>query len=245
MDEEEEKKPNVWYEHGIRHVVPDKRKLKNLKQNKGLTDEEFDDMYAKKYLSIEKSNEFEKKINEKLQEFEKEYDLTDMKVNDRTSLRALVQAVIALEDYEQLSFQLRTREEGIDADNIYVFDRVNKVMSDLREDINKLQTELKISRKSRKSDADSSFIDYLESVKARAKKFYEAKMHYMYCPKCKTLLGTIWTLYPEEPKNKIRLVCNREIDDNMKCDGEIVIGTKELLENKGHSEPNLVPIRME
>jgi len=245
MDEEEEKKPNVWYEHHVRHVVPDKRKLRNLKQNKGLTDEEFQEMYDKKYLSVEKSNVFEKQINDKLKEFETEYDLTDMKVNDRASLRALVQAVIALEDYEQILFQLRTADEGINADNIYSFEKVSKVSSDLREDINKLQMELKISRRSRKSDADASFIDYLESVKAKAKKFYESKMAYMYCPKCHTLLGTIWTLYPEDKRNKIRLMCNRDIDDGLKCDGEIVIGTKELLDNKGHSDPNLVPIRMD
>ena len=245
MDEEEEKKPNVWYEHHVRHVVPDKRKLRNLKQNKGLTDDEFQEMYDKKYLSVEKSNVFEKQINDKLKEFETEYDLTDMKVNDRASLRALVQAVIALEDYEQILFQLRTADEGINADNIYSFEKVSKVSSDLREDINKLQMELKISRRSRKSDADASFIDYLESVKAKAKKFYESKMSYMYCPKCHTLLGTIWTLYPEDKRNKIRLMCNRDIDDGLKCDGEIVIGTKELLDNKGHSDLNLVPIRMD
>jgi hypothetical protein len=251
MDEEDieeeiidEDKPKVWYEHHVRHVVPNRKKLRNLKQNKDLSDDEFEDMFEKKYLSVEKSNVFEKQINDKLKEFEQEYDLSDMKVNDRASLRALVQAVIALEDYEQLLFQLRTNDEGINADNIYAFDRINKVMSDLREDINKLQAELKISRRSRKSDSDSSFIDYLESVKAKAKQFYEAKMSYMYCPKCKTLLGTIWTLYPEEPKNKIRLVCNREIDDKIFCDGEIVVGTKEMLDNKGSNHPELMPLRM-
>lgn len=244
-EEKEEKKPNVWYEHGIRHVVPSKKRLRNLKQNQGLTDEEFDRVYEDKYLSVEKSKVFEKRIQEKLREFEQEYDLTDMKVNDKTSLRALIQGVIALEDYEQTLFLLRTSEDGINADNVYIFEKMNKVASDLREDISKLQSDLKISRRSRKSDADSSFIDYLESIKAKAKKFYESKMSYIYCPKCKTLLGTLWTLYPEEKKNKIRLVCNREIDDNLKCDGEVVIGTVELLENKGHSETNLVPIRME
>jgi ribonuclease HI len=242
---DDEKKPNVWYEHGIRHVVPTKKRLRNLKQNQGLTDDEFDKMYEDKYLSVEKSKVFEKRIQEKLKEFDAEYDLTDMKVNDKASLRALIQGVIALEDYEQILFQLRTDELGINADNVYIFEKMNKVASDLREDISKLQNDLKISRRSRKSDADASFIDYLEAMKVKAKKFYESKMLYMYCPKCKTLLGTIWTLYPEEKKNKICLVCNREIDDNMKCDGKIIIGTKELLDNKGHSDLNVVPIRME
>jgi len=242
---DEDKKQNVWYEHGVKHVVPNKKKLKNLKQNQGLTDEEFDKVYDDKYLSVDKNTLFEKRIQEKLKEFSDEYDLTDMKVNDKASLRALIQGVIALEDYEQMLYQLRTSPTGVDSDNVYIFEKMSKVSSDLRDDISKLQTDLKISRKSRKSDSDASFIDYLEAVKAKARKFYDAKMSYMYCPKCKTLLGTIWTLYPEEKKNKIRLVCNRDIDDNMKCDGEIVIGTKELLDNKGHSELNIVPLRME
>lgn len=238
-------KLNVWYEHGIRHVVPTKKRLKNLKQNQGLTEDEFDKMYEDKYLSVEKSRVFEKRIQEGLKEFDNEYDLTDMKVNDKASLRALIQGVIALEDYEQILFRLRTDDAGIDADNVYIFEKMNKVASDLREDISKLQNDLKISRRSRKSDADASFIDYLEAMKAKAKKFYEAKMQYIYCPKCKTLLGTIWSLYPEEGKNRIRLVCNREIDDNMRCDGKIDIGTKELMENRGHSDLTIVPIRME
>jgi hypothetical protein len=241
----EPKKPNVWYEHGIRHVVPDKRRLRNLKQNKGLTDDEFDRMYEDKYLSIEKSKVFEKRISDRMAEFENEYDLTDMKVNDKASLRALIQGVLALEDYEQILFKLRTDDEGINADNIYIFEKTSKVASDLREDISKLQTDLKISRRSRKSDADASFIDYLDSLKAKAKKFYESKMLYIYCPKCKTLLGTVWSLYPEDTRNKIRLNCNRDIDDDVKCDGVVIIGTKELLESKGHSDPNLIPLRME
>lgn len=239
----EDKKKDVWYQHGIRHTIPDKRKLRNLKQNQDLTDEEFDKMYDEKYFSIEKSRVFEKRIEQKLQEFSDEYDLTDLKINDRAALRALIQAFIALEDYEQLLFGLRSADESINADNIYIFEKVNKVLSDLREDISNLQDDLKITRKSRKSDQETSLIEYLESLKEKARKFYESKMQYVYCDKCNTLLGTIWTLYPEEKKNKIRLKCNREIDDGIFCDGEITIGTVELLERKGHSNPNIIPER--
>jgi len=235
----------VWYQHGIRHTIPDKRKTRNLKQYRNMSDEEFDEYFEKKYNSVEQSANFEKRITSKLEEFEKEYDLSDLKINDRAALRALVQAFLALEDYEQLLYRLRTEDESVNADNIYVFEKVNKVASDLREDISKLQADLKITRKHRKSDEETSFIDFLESLKARARKFYESKMQYIYCPKCNTLLGTIWTLYPNEKKNKIHLVCNREIDDGVFCDGEITIGTNELLKKNGHSNPTIVPIRME
>jgi len=245
MSEDAPEKERVWYKNHIRHVIPDKRKMRNLKQYQELSDAEFDDMFETKYSNAEKSKEFEDRIIDKLREFEDEYDLSDMKINDRETLRALIQAVIALEDLEQYLFHIRNSDGSINADNIYLFDRVNKVCTDLRSDISKLQTDLKISRKLRKSDAESSFIDYLESVKEKAAKFYESKMMYIFCPRCKTLLGTFWCLYPNEPKNKIRLVCKRELDDGVMCDGDIVIGTKDLLEQKGYSDINLVPIRME
>lgn len=249
IDEIEEEKPKkekerVWYRHHIRHVIPDKRKLRNLKQYQDMSDDEFESAFESKYSGAISSEDFEEQIKNKMDEFSKEYDLSDMKINDRETLRALIQAVIALEDLEQYLFQIRTSDGSINADNIYLFDRVNKVCTDLRSDISKLQNDLKISRRVRKSDADASFIDYLESVKEKARKFYESKMSYLICPKCNTLLGTIWTLYPEEAKNKIRLVCNREIDDGIKCDGEIVIGTKELLEKKGVNK-DILPARME
>lgn len=235
----------AYYLHGVRHSIPDKRKTRNLKQYQGMSDDEFNKYFDEKYNSIEKSKSFEKRIEEQLKAFESEYDLSDLKINDRASLRALIQAYIAIEDYEQLIYRLRADESSINADNIYVYEKVNKVLSDLREDISKLQGDLKITRRHRKSDQETSFIDYLDNLKAKARKFYEQKMSYIYCPKCKTVLGTFWCLYPQEKKNRIRLVCNREIDDGVFCDGEITVGTVELINNRGHSDPSIPPIRME
>ena len=139
---------------------------------------------------------------------------------------------------------MRGSEDGISQENVYLFEKLSKVMSDLRSDISLLQTDLKITRKIRKSDQETSFVTYLDHLKEQARTFYESRMLYIYCPKCNTLLGTIWTLYPDEKKNRVRLFCNRSLTDGTVCEGEITIGTKELLEKKGYSNLDLIPERM-
>jgi hypothetical protein len=229
---------------GKRNRVTDARQLRNLKQYKDLTDEKFEELYIDKALNLHPSMEFEKRIERKIKEFEKDYDLGDLKINDRETLRALTQAIISLEDYEQGLYKMRGSEDGISQENVYLFEKLSKVMSDLRSDISLLQTDLKITRKIRKSDQETSFVTYLEHLKEQARKFYESRMLYIFCPKCKTLLGTIWCLYPEEKKNKVKLICNRSLTNGIVCDGEITIGTKELIEKKGYSNPELIPERM-
>jgi len=61
----------------------------------------------------------------------------------------------------------------------------------------------------------------------------QARQQYIFCPKCKMLLATVWTLYPEEPRNKIRVVCNRVLDNGEKCGEKVLVGTKEMLEGRG------------
>lgn len=227
-----------------RHTIPDKRKLANLVQFRDLSEEEFDELYNEKYKVADSEIEasFEKRIEIKMEEFEKDYDLTDLKINDKETLRALIQAIISLEDYEQILFRLRTK--GIDVDNIYFFEKVNKVMSDLRADISKLQDDLKITRKIRKSDQETSFLQLIENLKEKARKFYESKMNYVFCPKCNTLIATVWFLYPELKTNKLKLHCGKKLVSGEVCSGEILIGSKELLELGGYSNKSIIPERM-
>ena len=121
--------------------------MRNLVQYRNLTDEEFDDKYGKIVLNVSPSMEFEKRIIKKLSEFEKDYDLNDLKINDMDTLRALVQAQISLEDYEQVLYKERSKEVSLD--NIVMIDKIQKVMSDLRSDISSFQNDLKITRKFR------------------------------------------------------------------------------------------------
>jgi hypothetical protein len=213
-------------------------KLRNLPQYRDMPDEEFDLMLSKKMVGVETSRAFEKRIENKLAKFEEDYDLTDLKINDREVLRGLVQAIISLEDYEQELFKARSL--GINADNLLLIDKLQKTMADLRKSISDAQNDLAITRKHRKSDQETSVVAYIDSLKTKARKFAEAKHAWIFCPKCHTLLSTVWSLYPEQA-NKISLTCIQKDKDGNPCGTKFTVSTKELLENGQTNDKNVMP----
>lgn len=220
------------------------KKLRNLPQYRDLSDDEFQKAISNleaKELGIGISRIFEDRIEEELAKFENDYDLSDLKINDRAVLRNLVQSIIALEDYEQQSFQLRGL--GISPDNALAYQKLQDIMSTLRTDISKMQNDLSITRKHRKSDQETSVLAYIDSLKDKARKFMESRQSYIFCDKCNTLLGTIWTLYPNN-NNKITLICSQKDKDGVPCGNKVIVGTKEMLENRGSNRPEIMPDSM-
>ena len=211
---------------------------RNLVQYRNLTDQQFADLMAREALDVAPIKEFEKRINAKLEEFDIDYDLSDMKINDKLLLRALAQAFITLEDYEILTFKLRA--EGVNDATINLINSIEGQKSKLRSDISKFQDDLKIARKIRKGDRQESVIAYIDDLKEKAKKFYEAKMSYVFCPNCNMLLATVWTLYPDAD-NKLTFRCQRKLHSGEKCNTKVVVTTSELLEKKGSNKPELLP----
>lgn len=218
------------------------KRQRNLGQYKDLSDTEFEELMTKKAMGVEPSRVFEERIAKKWAEFEEDYDLSDLKINDRDTLRALIQTQISLEDSEQLYFKLRS--EGLSENQLFSIEKLSKAMSDLRADISKMNNDLNITRKVRKSDQDVSVLAYIESLRKKAKEFAEAKMQYIFCPKCNMLLATVWTMFPHNERNRVALVCERDMGDGTKCGEKIVIGTAELLKNRGTSNPEITPESM-
>ena len=99
----------------------DKSRMRNLKQFKELSDEEFDSKFEdmvganteKQILPIRTTEEMEELVDEKLSEFADDYDLSDMKINDRLVLRNLIRSIISLEDFEDVYEGIRTKAIGI------------------------------------------------------------------------------------------------------------------------------------
>jgi hypothetical protein len=219
----------------------DYNKLRNLRNLKDMPQEEYDEWYARKVTGIAIDKVFEKRIQDKIDEFGKDYDLSDLKANDMMMLRALAQKLIFLDDLEQASYLIRVgglvsvddHTESVNLGKISELKNLNDTASAITKDIISLQENLNISRKSRKNDKESSVISELERLKKAASEFYEQRMFYIFCPKCKELLATAWFLYPEESRNKIRLRCNRKPDGETICGGTLLIGSKELLEKRG------------
>jgi hypothetical protein len=216
------------------YAIPSKKRFRALKQYSPevMTDEEFEEFWAKKIAGMEASKDFESRIKSKIEEFSDDYDLDDLKANDKLVLRALAQAYITLEDYEIYSFNLRT-EGGIGNINIVELEKTNNIMSSLRRDISNMQTDLKITRKIRKGEKEESVINTIEDLQQKAKEFYRNKMFYVWCDECQMLLFTGWFLYPETNKNKINLVCQRPLQDGGVCGNVVKVDSKFLLENRG------------
>lgn len=212
-----------------RFVVPDARRLRNLTQYRNMTDEQFEEAVSKIYVGVQVNKEFETRIQRKIDQFAVDYDLDDLNSNDKMTLRALGQAYLSLEDYENQIYNLR--KEGVTLDNIMMLEKLSNIISSLRKDISNLSDDLKITRKIRRTDKDQTVLTYIEDLKRKARDFYDATMMTIFCPKCGTWIGSLWTLFPTDARNKITLVCDREMEDGSKCGEKLTLTTKELYES--------------
>lgn len=215
----------------MRKKLPNKQSIRSLAQYKEYTDEEFEIIWQKEFVEERKLiniDDMDMRIARKMSEFTEDYDLTDLKINDRVVLRQLIQAMLQLEDLEIEAHNIR--EDGdLDSFAIQNLKDVNTMMTSLRKDISSMQNDLNITRKARKGDKEASVLSFLDDLKFKAKKFYESKMTYIYCPKCKMLLATIWVQYPEKVANKLQLTCGRE-----GCGERFTVSLKEIiLEKRG------------
>lgn len=230
--------------------MPKKRspnQLRNLAQYKNMTDEEFkaamlkldEDWFQQELVVL--ADTFEERVKKKMDEFREDYDLSDMKFNDKETLKILCKALITVEDYETILVRLRTASMFNLAKSVPLIKEFSKIISDTRRDISRLQDDLKISRKIRKSTKEESARADLARIKEQASKFYKKKMMYVFCKKCNMLLSTIWFLYPEK-ENTLSVVCSRRYtDDEGKvidtCGHVTTIASNRLLEKRGTNHP--------
>ena len=204
-----------------RLVSPTRAKIRNLKQYADMSDEKFEEHFQKivEGTRTGTDEELEEKIEERLAEFGEDYDLSDMKINDRLVLRNLIVSVISLEELEQTFSSLRTQ---ISDSNILLLDRLSNIMSRLRKDISDMQNDLKLTRKIRKEGQEETFIAWLDKVKNYAEEFYYEKTLSIFCPNCRRFLASVWLLYPDE-ENTLCVRCGN-------CGTELSEALKDLYE---------------
>ena len=195
--------------------------IRNLPQYKNKTDEELEEI-----LRVIVEGDTEERVGKVLEDFEKNYDLSDMSANDMLELKNLAQYYIYLDDLnKQIDVHLREK-------NTIEVDRLIKITERIQKSASEIQTNLAITRKQRKSDKEQDIVSAWEDLKLRAKRFLESRQSYVYCPECRMLLATVWFLYPEEDKNVMRLRCNRviDVDSGEICGHEFTVSAKELAE---------------
>ena len=164
------------------------------------------------------------------EKFREDYALDDMKFNDTQVLRALIRALLTLNDYEDVLYDLQT--DGISTDNIRIIGNLNKFITNLRKDISSLQEDLRITRKNRKEEKEDSIEAYIKDIQEKANRFYKNKVFRAICPKCGMMLFDGWFLYPDE-NNKVILECGRMVeqkdeDEAVKCTGRLELTSTEL-----------------
>lgn len=191
-----------------RLVAPDKRKLRNLVQYRDMTDEEFNEVFEERFeIPYIQESDIEEAVEQKIKELGYDYDLNDMKINDRNLLRLLALAEIQLEYIERSLFIIR-QEETYTIDNVTLVEKLNRIASGLRSDINSISDSLAISRKERRKDQETSVQDALDKLREKAKRYAERTMVYVFCPKCKLLLLSAW-LQAGEKETKVDTKCPR------------------------------------
>ena len=173
----------------------------------------------------------EEKVQEVLESFEQNYDLSDMSANDMLGLRNLAHYYVYLENINSKT------DEALREGDINMVERLIRTAERVQKSITDIQTNLAITRKQRKTDKEQDIVSAWEDLKARAKKFLEDRISYVYCPECKMLLANVWFLYPDEERNVLRLRCNRTVDaDSGKmCNHEFTVTSQYLAENENRN----------
>jgi hypothetical protein len=170
----------------------------------------------------------------------KDYDLTDLNENDRLAISDWCTIMVRIEDLEkEVSLIIATDSSD---EKWYKVERVNKVLSGLRESASKIQADLSITRKARKGDNETSVVAFIDDIKARGRKMLDERLSYIYCPKCRELLANTWFLFPEvEGGNSITLTCGRTTDRGKICGHRFTVSSKELMENGNKNLLDVLP----
>jgi RNase P subunit RPR2 len=214
--------------------IPNKKRMRNLSQYRGMSDEDFEDFWNNEHeeeeLDEELFEELERRKQERLSILEKDYDFSDMKANDMMQLEALVLAMLQLDDLEKEVYKRRT---DIADTNVLVLEKLNNMLSKLRSDISTISTDLQLTKKIRNKSKDISVVQRWNDLAQKAANFYKQKMLYIFCPDCRTLLANVWLLYPEERKNKITLFCDH-------CNTKHEINLDELYETGNKNLPDII-----
>lgn len=194
--------------------------LKNLPQYRNKTQKELEQISEQLYYG-----NTEARVKDTLDKIINDYDVSDLNANDELALLNLAQIFVRLDDVERMIDQSMASNEIADVQ------RLNNIAASLRKDASQLQNDLNISRKARKGDDETDVLNQWVLLKSRAKKHLENRLAYIYCPKCKMLVGNIWCL-DWSANNVLRMHCTRILDSDTGeiCNHKFKVTSKELKE---------------
>jgi len=170
--------------------------IRQLAQFEGKTEEEINKILWSKELSSQ--------VEKKLAEFAKDYDLSDMKSNDKESLRRMAALMVRLESAEQ-DLEERLRSDELDPNEAL---KEEQRLGIMRRDLIALQESLGITRAKRIEKTEENPLLLWEDIKARARHFLQERLAYVRCCQCNIVLAVVNFTYPES-NNEITVTCGR------------------------------------
>lgn len=134
--------------------------------------------------------DFEVRFQERLALYEKDFDLSTLnQSSDKGLLDALIRQELLLENL-QTSLQQITEDDSIDLlDKMSDIKKFSDLIRDGTTSVTTLQRTLSIDRKTRKSDTVDSVADHIKKIKKEAHIFLDQRLHKIYCPNCKVMVG--------------------------------------------------------
>ena len=162
-----------------------------------------------------------------LNKLNEEYDLSDLATNDRRQLEELANA-LAQSTFFNALLEEESKKETPD---IRRLKDIQALLTGIRKDVSTIQGDLKIDRKNREKKTES-IPEYIKDLKDRGIKFLAARMSYIYCPKCKFIVGNMW-LYDYTLGSKFKFICPR-------CENSFIVADSDLKTRK-NLEDVLVP----
>ena len=208
-----------------------KKQYRNLAQNRNLSEEEFELAWQRFTEKKELESKIdESRIEEIMNQFEQEYDLTGMNINDKISLEQIAKITAMLDLVGDLLNQALLEGETTRSQK---FTSINK---DLTATLSSLQDDLGITRKSRQAAAGESLDDYLPEIQKKARSFLKERLAYIYCPKCNMLVANAWFANWDN-HNELHLVCPRE-----SCQHQFTVTSKELSKKRNKNVEGVLEV---
>ncbi len=179
--------------------------LKNLRGNKGKTDEEIIEILKarkpKPRSTAPKLEDYDIRFNEKLKILQDEYAVDMNNSNDVEALKSLVRHQIQLENVNR-DIDALQRQDEMSKDDYSKLKVLGDFQRTVATSITELQDKLGISRKIRKEKQVDDIPQWIDMVLHKANTFFEKKTVKVECPKCMIELARFWLNFPNE-KNDI------------------------------------------
>lgn len=210
-------------------MVKNKNKIRNLVQYKNMSDEDFEQAWED--LNVrEDLEDIDSRIDQIMNDFSLNYDLRDMNANDTLALRELAKTFVLLDTLG------RIEQQAIEDGAVVQLRTLSQIKKEYLDNSSKLQEDLNIKRKQRQNDTGDTLDVYLPSILKKADNFYEERLAYIYCPKCKMLCAnawfTDWRVY-----NQIHITCPRP-----GCEHKFHVTSEYLTEHGNKNIEGVLPV---